>query len=68
MTQTQIEKLTPEEYSHFLSYGELEHDNNSQLDYLVLQLFSDETCDCIDERKLSQGLENVRCIERYDRI
>ena len=64
----EIERLTPEEYSHFLSYGELEHENDSRLDYLVQQLLSNETSDCIDVRRMSQGLENVRCIERYDRI
>ena len=68
MTQMEIENLSTEEYSYFLGYGELEQNSDSQLDYLMQQLLSNETCDSDDERKLPQGLENVRCIERYDRI
>ena len=64
----EIENLSTEEFSYFLGYGELEQDNDSQLDFLLHQLLSNETCDSNDERKLPQGLENVRCIERYDRI
>ena len=64
----EIEQLTFEEFTYFLSYGELEQDNDSQLDYLVLQLLGNETSDCIDVRELPQGFKNVCCNERYDRI
>jgi len=68
MTQMEIEQLTFEEYTYFLSYGELEQDNDSQLDYIVPQLLSNETCDSNDERELPQGSKNVCCTERYDRF
>jgi len=64
----EIEQLTFEEYTYFLSYGELEQNNDSQLDYIFPQLLSNEKSNCDDVGKMSQGFENVCCTERYDRI
>jgi len=68
MTQMEIEQLCSEEYSYYLGHGELEQNNDSQLELLLQQLLSYETCDGNDERELPQGFKNVCCIERYDRI
>ena len=64
----QIERLTPEEYSHFLSYGELENDNASQVLSLLNQFLSDEMSDSNDARGLPQGTEDVCSAQRYDCI
>jgi len=62
----QIEALTIEEFSYFLSYGELETKEDLELGFLMQLLNGYETCDSDDERKLPQSAENVRCIEKYD--
>ena len=68
MTQMQIEALTTEEFSYFLSYGELETKEDLELGLLMKLLNGYETCDSDDERELPQGVKNVRCYERYDYI
>lgn len=66
MTQMQIEALTTEEFSYFLSYGELETEEDLELGFLTQLLTIYETCDSDDERKLPQGVKNVRCNEGHD--
>lgn len=64
----QIEALTTEEFSYFLSYGELETEEDLELEFLMQLLKSYETCDSDDERKLPQSLKDVRSAEKYDYI
>ena len=66
MTQMQIEQLCSEDYSYYLSYGELETEEDLELRFLMQILNGYETCDSDDERKLPQGVKNVRCNERHD--
>ncbi len=64
----QIEALTTEEFSYFLSYGELETEEDLELGFLMKLLKGYETCDSDDERKLPQGLKNVCSTQKYDYI
>lgn len=62
----QIEELTPEEFSHFLSYGELENKNDTHYYSLLSQFLSDEASHGIDERGRPQSFEDVCSSQGHD--
>lgn len=69
MNQAQIENLSTEEYSYFLAYGSLpKQEEVPSIELLINSLLINETSNGDDERELSQSLEDVCCIQKYDTI
>lgn len=71
-----IDNLSTEEYSYFLAYGDvplykptqyIENGSHAVL-ALIHSILPNEASHCDDERELSQGIEDVCCVEGYDGI